>query len=123
MMKRALPLFVAAALVAGAIALPAPAEARCVENRSNARVKVDIHAIWINRIQDWLEPHESRCFTYNFLADIRLDAIDTPEFGTVVSGNATHSFTTNQTRITVTEKRRYESNGVKYVELDFCRDC
>lgn len=123
MMKRALSLFAAAVLVAGAVALPAPAEARCVENRSNARVKVDIHAIWINRIQDWLEPHESRCFTYNFLADIRLDAVDTPEFGTVVTGEATHSFTTNATRITVTEKRRWESNGIKYLELDFCRDC
>lgn len=30
----------------------------------------DIHALWINRIQDWLEPHQSRCWTYNFLADI-----------------------------------------------------
>ncbi len=83
----------------------------------------DIHALWINRIQDWLEPHQSRCWTYNFLADIRLDAVDTPEFGTVVSGEATHSFTTNATRITVTEKRRWESNGVKHIELDFCRDC
>lgn len=113
-------------LMAGAaifLLAQAPAEARCVDNRSNARVKVDIHAIWINRIQDWLEPHQQRCWTYNFLADIRLDAVDTPEFGTVVSGEATHSFTTNQTRITVTEKRRWESNGVKYLELDFCRDC
>ncbi len=108
----------------GVLALAAaPAEARCVDNRSNARVKVDIHALWINRIQDWLEPHQSRCWTYNFLADIRLDAVDTPEFGTVVSGEATHSFTTNATRITVTEKRRWESNGVKHIELDFCRDC
>lgn len=100
-----------------------PAQARCVDNRSNARVKVDIHALWINRIQDWLGPRESRCFTYNFLADIRLDAVDTPEFGTVVHGNATHSFTTNATRITVTEKRRWESNGVKHIDLEFCRDC
>jgi hypothetical protein len=105
------------------LAVNSPAEARCVDNRSNARVKVDIHALWINRIQDWLEPGEKKCFTYNFLADIRLDAVDTPEFGAVVSGEASHSFTTNQTRITVTEKRRWEQNGVKRIELGFCRDC
>ena len=61
--------------------------------------------------------------TLYWAPDIRLDAVDTPEFGTVVSGEATHSFTTNATRITVTEKRRWESNGVKHIELDFCRDC
>ncbi|MFA7430719.1 MAG: hypothetical protein WCZ23_11230 [Rhodospirillaceae bacterium] len=107
-------------MIAGAAA---PAEARCVDNRSSVRVKVDIHAMWIRRIQDWLEPGQKKCFTYNFLADIRLDAAGTPASGTFVSGEAKYSFTTNATRITVTEKLRRVSDGLKYFDLNFCRDC
>ncbi|MDY0162468.1 hypothetical protein [Desulfobotulus sp.] len=98
------------------------AQARCIENRSNARVKVDISFIMIERIQEWVNAGESRCFPYNFLANTRLDAVDTKEYGVAVSGTANYVFTTNNTKITVTEGRRWSSNGVTYVRLDFSRE-
>ncbi|HYH17559.1 MAG TPA: hypothetical protein VD995_02975 [Azospirillum sp.] len=101
----------------------APAEARCIDNQSSARVKVDIHFLWINRIQQVVWPGENRCFTYNFLASLRLDATSTDVKGAVAKGFADYPVTTNLTRVRVFDERVYESNGVKYYELGFCRDC
>jgi len=101
----------------------APAEARCIENQSSARVKVDIHFLWINRIQAHLQPGESYCYTYNFLASLRLDASTINVHGAVARGFADYPVTTNLTRVRVFDERVYESNGVKFYELGFCRDC
>ncbi|TWI72323.1 hypothetical protein LZ24_01731 [Desulfobotulus alkaliphilus] len=101
---------------------PDQAQARCIVNQSSVRVKVDISFMMIERIQEWVEAGESRCIPYNFFADMRLDAVDTKEYGVAVSGTANYGFTTNKTKITVTEGRRWSSNGVTYLNLAFSRE-
>lgn len=98
------------------------AEARCIDNRSNVRVKADISFMMIERMQEMIGAKEVRCFNYNFIAYLRMDAVDTEEYGVSVSGTANFFLTTNKTRITVTEARRWSSNGVTYVELGFLRE-
>lgn len=98
------------------------AQARCIDNRSNVRVRVDISFMHINRIQELLGPNQVKCYDYNFVASMHLVAIDTEEYGVHVSGGAWYYLTTNNTRITVTEGRRWNSNGVTYVELSFSKE-
>jgi hypothetical protein len=98
------------------------AQARCIDNRSNARVKVDISFMYINRIQEWVKPKQVMCYPYNFVASVRLDAVDTPEYGVALSGEATYFLTTNNTRIIVTEGKRWHFNGVTHVKLAFSRE-
>lgn len=97
-------------------------QARCIVNKSSVRVKVDISFMMIERIQEWVEAGESLCIPYNFLAYTRLDAVDTKEYGVAVSGTANFFLTTNNTKITITDGRRWSSNGVTFVELAFSRE-
>lgn len=102
--------------------MAASAQARCIVNKSSVRVKVDISFMMIERIQEWVEAGESLCIPYNFLAYTRLDAVDTKEYGVAVSGTANFFLTTNNTKITITDGRRWSSNGVTFVELAFSRE-
>ncbi|MGC2856806.1 hypothetical protein ACM64Y_15140 [Novispirillum sp. DQ9] len=100
----------------------APAQARCIANQSPATLEATVSLIFVKVGGGRVEPWETRCFPFGFLAHTHVYSVRDPSRPGDLYGAGWFSFTTDGTRITVTPKPSPYPNTAPH-ELDFCRDC